>query len=978
MIFSRSKLAIVVKSGKDLVKILRTFLFLRKGVPVAATLIRLIRLCALMPLFLLSASVMGQSANTEATKRFTYTNTDSYVVVEVKRDDLLHFETGRLPVRDLQRIWLSPMVVERNFPGPTVFVPTAQGFKTAEIEFSIDQNSLCARLSDIKRGFEIGSFCPKNLNQTWKQLEFDSQMTTEAYGLGQYFQSPGETDGNWIGRVWDPTHDSMGNMLRGFAGGANNFSMFPILYGLGSDRKNYGLFFDHVYKQMWDFRQRPFTIGAWGDQLRWMVFTGDDLPSLRQKYLALTGRPPVPPKRAFGLWVSEFGYENWDQVDSELASLRAERFPLDGFCMDLQWFGGTFGDPYNTGMGSLTWDERKFPGPETKIRSYRQQGIRLMLIEEPFISERLQEHRALADGGYMARDCANCGPTRLSHNPWWGYGGMVDFTSPAASDFWHDFRRQRLYNLGIRDHWLDLGEPEQYNAHAWYHGFPELGKNAHVDVHNIYNFRWVEGIHRGYGRNNNRERPFILSRSGTSGIQRFGAALWSGDTGTDWVNLGSQMQTQMHMSLSGLDYYGSDTGGFQRSRGGVEGGTESLYTQWLAYSSLFEVPVRPHAWNLDKTRSTSPAKRGDVASNLANVRQRYELLPYYYSLAFRAWLFGEPVFPPAFFYDQSDVKLRSKGHLKMIGRDLLAVTPTSHFGMGASFYLPRGSWYNYHTNDVFQGGLEQQPFPVRINDVFQLPLFVRAGAIIPVQTLDPTTDRHIRLSDTLSLKVYAGPASEFILYEDDGETTDVTAGLYVSTKISQRMSGDEMIVVVDAAQGSINQFPNAKTFKLDLVIKNKIPTQVRMANIDVPRCIGGALQVPCYEQISDSVLRLHGGSIPVRQRTEVRATFVDNQNSSAWAHFVCDEGITTPGTSVYILGDDPVLGAWNPERAVLLRPTAYPVWSGSVYGLEPGKVYQWKCVKRVENSPNVEQWEDGPNRTVRAVQGFSGIQRGSF
>ncbi len=935
-----------------------------------------IRLFASVLTFFCSSLAFGQFS--ESVKRFVYSNANSYVVVEVKRDDLLHFEAGRLPLRDLQQIWLSPMVVERNFSGPAVFVPTANGFRTSEIEFQIDTSSLCSRVHDIKRGFDIGSFCPKNLDQPWKQIDFDSQVTTEAYGLGQYFQNPGETDSNWVGKVWDPTFDSMGNMLRGFAGGANNFSMFPILYGLGTGQKNYALFFDHVYKQMWDFRNRPFTIGGWGDQLRWMVFTGDDLPSLRQKYLALTGRPPVPPKRAFGLWVSEFGYENWNQVDSELSALRTAQFPLDGFAMDLQWFGGTFGDPHNTGMGSLTWDERKFPEPESKIRSYRQQGIRLMLIEEPFISERLLEHRALADGGHMARDCATCGPTRLSHNPWWGYGGMVDFTRPAASDFWHDFRRQRLYNLGIRDHWLDLGEPEQYNAHAWYYGFPELGKHAHVDVHNIYNFRWVEGIHRGYGRNNNRERPFILSRSGTSGIQRFGAALWSGDTGTNWVNLGSQMQTQMHMSMSGLDYYGSDTGGFQRSRGGVEGGTESLYTQWLAYSSLFEVPVRPHAWNLDKTRSTSPAKRGDVASNLANIKQRYELLPYYYSLAFRAWLFGEPVFPPAFFYDQEDTQLRSKGHLKMVGRDLLAVTTTSQFGVGNEFYLPRGEWYNYHSLDLFHGGAVQSAFPVRVNGLYQLPLFARAGAIIPVQDVNPSSNQHVRLSDVLRLKIFAGPASEFTLYEDDGETTDVTAGLYVSTKISQRLSGNDMTIVVDPSQGTIANFPTQKTLYLDIVTKDKTTSAVEIAGQSVSACVNGSIETPCFEQLSQALVRIHDGLFFVRQSTEIRVSFSDTISTAAWAQFVCREGITTPGTSVYVVGDDIALGAWNPERAVQLKPSAYPVWSGSVYGLEAGKTYQWKCIKRAEGSPVVEQWESGENNLLQAVQGFSGLQSGTF
>lgn len=922
--------------------------------------------------------VSSAAHGSEQIQRMTFTAAGSYLAIEVKRDDLVHFETGRLPMHSPERIWQSPMIMTQQWPGPTVFERTAQGFRTAEISVTVNQGDLCVRVADIKRQFEIGAFCPQRLDQAWKTLTFQSPVTQEGYGLGQYFHEPGHPDGNWIGRVWDPLHDSMGNMLRGFAGGANNFSMFPVFYGLGAGKQNYGIFFDQVYKQMWDFRQRPFTIGSWGDQMRWLVFTGDDLPALRKTYMQLTGRPPVPPRRAFGLWVSEFGYENWGEVDRELAYLRAKGFPLDGFAMDLQWFGGTFGDPLNSRMGSLTWDERNFPEPAAKIRTYREQyGLNLMLIEEPYISDLLIEHRALAEGGHLARDCATCGPTRLTHNPWWGYGGMVDFTSPAASDFWHDYRRQPLYELGIRDHWLDLGEPEQYNAWAWYHGFPELGKHAHADIHNIYNFRWVEGVRRGYERNRNTQRPFILSRSGTSGIQRFGAALWSGDIGTNWANVRAQMHTQMQMALSGVDYYGSDAGGFQRSRGGVEGGTESLYTQWFAYSSLFDVPVRPHSWNLDKERSTSPAKRGDVESNLVNIRQRYELFPYYYSLAYKAWLFGEAVFPPAFYYHQDDPQLRGKGHLKMIGRDLLAATTAGHFSVAQDVYLPKGGWYHYLSGEFFGGeeSVTVSGFPLRPDGLFRLPLFARAGAIIPVQS--PTSSGAARHA-SLHLKVFAGGESNFSLYEDDGVSIQQNNGRYASTEIRQATEDAAVTVMVGATVGTFHGFPAERPVTLEIIRSGVKARRVELGGVALAACSEEQEVAPCFASDANGHTVVYSGPWPTSRALGIRVTYEESQVPTGWAQFVCEDGVTTPGTSVYLVGSDDPLGAWNIDRAVRMSPAAYPVWTAVVRDLAPGQAMEWKCVKKVENSGQIVQWESGANNRFTTRSGFSGTHIGSF
>ena len=227
---------------------------------------------------------------------------------------------------------------------------------------------------------------------------------------------------------------------------------------------------------------------------------------------------------------------------------------------------------------------------------------------------------------------------------WWGEGGMLDWTKDEGADFWFDYRRLPLIQDGIMGHWTDLGEPEDFDADARYHGLTGLAGNAHADVCNYYNFKWLESIYRGYERHGIERRPFMLSRSGTAGIQRFGAAMWSGDIAARLSSLRTHFNAQMHMSFSGIDYFGADIGGFWRKS--LDGDVNDLYTRWFANGMAFDVPGRPHTFNLEQNHQDSPEKIGDVHSNLANVRLRYRLSPYVYSVAHQAHLQGDPVFPP--------------------------------------------------------------------------------------------------------------------------------------------------------------------------------------------------------------------------------------------------------------------------------------------------------------------------------------------
>jgi alpha-glucosidase (family GH31 glycosyl hydrolase) len=282
---------------------------------------------------------------------------------------------------------------------------------------------------------------------------------------------------------------------------------------------------------------------------------------------------------------------------------------------------------------------------------------------------------------------------------------------------------------------------------------------------------------------------------------------------------------QMHMSMSGMDYFGSDIGGFHR--GALDGNLNDLYTQWFANGMAFDIPGRVHTENLCNCKETTPDRIGDLKSNLENVRLRYEMSPYMYSLSHRAYLYAEPVIPPLVYYYQSDPEVREMGHEKLIGRDLLAAIVAAYGEIERQVYLPAGSWYNYYTNEVFHSKGEWfGPFPTSIHDQFKLPLFARAGAIIPQMFVDDKTmnitgqrsDGSLR--DELILRVYPSPSSSsFTLFEDDGTTTGYQNGEVRTTLLSQNQTGQSVTVTIGAALGNYTDAPVSRDNVVKLILE---------------------------------------------------------------------------------------------------------------------------------------------------------------
>lgn len=775
-----------------------------------------------------------------------------YIVVEVLDDDLIHVEVGpgEGPSRD-KKIQTTPFVGKHDYRGPMKFEYDSEKnlIKTSKLQIQVDPKWMKVTVHEIRGNLlsYLTELFPDPVKPKEKeyehrleiqysdfQLSQDSFVRNNVYGLGQEFKlnesgKPKGPHGDWVSHK-SRVPAKFGNEMVPFDDGKVGNTQIPIMYVITpknqSFSQNYALFLDNEYKQKWNFNDYPWQVEFNGDQIRYYIMAGNSLADLRKDYMELTGRPPVPPRKMFGLWVSEYGYENWDELKDKLRTLRENNFPVDGFILDLLWFGGIEGNSENTRMGSLTWDLQNFPKPKETIQKLAQDHVGLMLIEEPLIGGALPEYKTLADQNFMPKT-PDGEPVFVDDDPsipganWWGKGGYIDFTNPFANSYWHKQKRQPLIDIGVLGHWTDLGEPEKYDPKAIY-----FGGKKHEDVHNLYNFLWSKSIYDGHIQFNVDRRPFILSRSGGPGSQRFGVAMWSGDIEARLSSLATQFNAQMHMWLSGIDYYGSDVGGFWRHDEFANDihspKYRELYTQWYANSAWFDVPLRPHTFTPGQKIETAPDRVGYITSNLFNTRQRYELIPYYYSLAHRAYKEGEAVFAPMVYHFQNDRYVRTMGDQKMLGKDILVKQVAGHGIQKTDVYLPKGKWFNYHTNEVIHSqdsvikgrgkDLWDVPLYHEVNDyegkVFRLPAFVKEGAILPLMFVwDDSKDAFGNIKNgekytRLKLKVYSSTnPSSFTLYEDDGTTINYQSGWIRTTEIKQERNGNLVTVKIDPAQG---------------------------------------------------------------------------------------------------------------------------------------------------------------------------------
>ena len=862
-------------------------------------------------------------------------------------------------------------------------------------------------------------------------LQVEVASGVQAWGLGQCF-GPSSARVDWVGRRRSVVDANVvdkfrpyGHGTQGYENGVEGYLQIPVLMVAGGPEP-FALVLDYVFRIEADFGTNPWAFRLGSDvpgnptfPVRVYVVGGLTPLDVRRRVMDLLGRPPVPPRKAFGLWLSEYGYETWQDVDHVIGGLRGGGYPFDGIVLDLFWFGGVAQQGVDhSEVGRLGWDitdtpdvnDPYFPDPAGRLAAYRAQHIGFALIDESYVNTSTGTQAELRDA--VPNAYVHVGATELRFtNVWFGQEAtMIDWTVPQAGAWIHDHRRKPfMVDYGVRVHWTDLGEPEFFSELARYSGHDLDGdgslRTGQADVANVYNLFWHRSIDDGYSRNDPDQRRLLLTRAATAGIQRYGAAVWSGDTSSRMEVLVSQLHNQAHMSCSGIDYYGSDVGGFHRQFIGDPRLADELYTQWFANSAWFDVPLRPHVNNYDfynervddkpdgpRRHPVAPYEVGHRPSNLANLRTRYELIPYYYSLAHRASLEGTAIMPPPGIV-YPDSALLGIAHQKLIGLDLMVAVVAGHGEYARRVYLPAGRWYDFWSGAAVESAGDWVTFVPEYRDgVFRLPVFARAGAVIPMMHVDNGTLDSLghradgTRAEDLVLRVYDGNGAggRFTVYEDDGETRSSAVR---ATDVIQRREGDEIVVVVGAA-GTATGLADVRPLRIELV------SPLAVSGVTVDGVALPSLPSPSRTEAgwaADQARRTVHACVPdadVTRAYTFRFTTAGPLAATSSVLLVCAHADTTWGEDVYARFLTPVQTISGPVTEVRLDPSVTypylypppadhptgPVWTLLLEHLHPNQQIRFTLEKRrgnvvVHANPREIFRDLGPGGYVGEIRG---------
>jgi alpha-glucosidase len=559
----------------------------------------------------------------------------------------------------------------------------------------------------------------------------------------------------------------------------------------------YGLFLDNTSRTYFDMGKTDparVTFGAASGELNYYVFTGgkERTPkNVLRDYTDLTGRAPLPPLWALGNQQSRWSYYPEARVREVARGFRESRIPADVIYLDID---------YMDGFRVFTWNRERFPDPPKLISDLRGQGFRTVVIIDPGIKvdPNYSAYKEGQAGGHFVK---NADGSELHATVWPGVCAFPDFTDPKAREWFGSLYRKNL-DEGVAGFWNDMNEPGVFLSEGTpkpdvYHHpmktFPSDARHAgdgapgtHARYHNVYGMQMARSTFEGLRRLRPDARPFVLTRAGYAGVQRY-AAVWTGDNVASWDHLRLSIPMLLNLGVSGVPLVGSDVGGFSGNP------SPELYARWLQAAALTPF-LRSHSEA--GSRPHEPYSFGEEFTriNRASVELRYRLLPYLYTLFREHAETGAPPMRPLWFEYPDDARTYLIEDEYLVGRDLLVAPVVRESAAKRGVYFPAGDdWVDWWTGRTYEGGkdAEVEAPPDR------LPLFVRAGAVIPTQPVVQHTGEMPKAPLTLLVAPGADGTSSF--YEDAGDgygerrTTTVTrrggslklshAGAYAARKV---------------------------------------------------------------------------------------------------------------------------------------------------------------------------------------------------
>jgi len=562
------------------------------------------------------------------------------------------------------------------------------------------------------------------------------------------------------------------------------YKTIPFFLGLRKGAA-YGVFFDNTYRSAFDFgkeSQDYFSFGAEGGELNYYFIAGPEPRKIIEAYTAMTGRSPLPPLWTLGYQQSRYSYYPESGAREIVKTLREKKIPADAIYFDID---------YQQGNAPFTINREYFPTFEKMIADFRAQGVHTILITDLHIKKDPNHGYAPYDSG-MKNDVFVKNPDGSVYVGvvWPGASVFPDFTLTRVRDWWGGLYKD-FVGMGAAGFWNDMNEPALFERADktmpldTVHRLDDGTTLDHRAIHNVYGMQNVRATYEGLRKLQPAERPFVLTRAAYSGAQRY-AATWTGDNSSTWNHLKMSTPMLLSMGISGYPLVGDDIGGFAGSP------TADLLTRWFEVGALNPI-YRDHT--AKDTADQEPWVHGPEHEAIRRkyIELRYELMPYLYTGIEEASRTGIPLMRPVFLeYPQASDFYENNWDF-LFGRDFFVAPVTTEMVDAEEISLPPGEWYDFWTNAKLSS---KEKFTLRPR-LDEMPLYVRAGAIVPMQPLVQYTGE--KPNGALELRVYlpastAGNDCRGALYQDDGHTFAYQKGEILRVNYSCQVSNGSAMV----------------------------------------------------------------------------------------------------------------------------------------------------------------------------------------
>ena len=511
---------------------------------------------------------------------------------------------------------------------------------------------------------------------------------------------------------------------------------------------------------------------------------------------------------AMGYHQSKWSYYPESNVRAIAKNFRKMKIPCDAIYLDID---------YMDGFRCFTWDKSRFPNPKKMISDLEEKGFKTVVMIDPGIKidKDYWVYQEAIENDYF---CKRADGAFMKGKVWPGECNFPDFTNPKVREWWAELYKEMMSEIGVHAVWNDMNEPAvmevptktaPLDTRHDYDGHP----CSHRKAHNVYGMQMVRATYEGIKKYVYPKRPFVITRAAFAGTQRF-SSTWTGDNIATWEHLWIANVQAQRMCMSGYSFVGSDIGGFAEQPNG------ELFARWIQLG-VFHPFCRVHSSG--DHGDQEPWSFDDEVTNIVRkfIELRYQLLPYLYTMFYRYSKEGVPMLKPLVHFDQEDHQTHFRTDEFIFGEQILICPVHEPNAQGRRMYLPRGTWYNYWTNEAVVGGMEKWV----VAGLDKIPIFIKEGAMIPKYPVQQYVGE-LEIKELVLDVYFKNGVETSTVYEDGQDGYDYKKGRYSLRNFNLKGKANELLIQQFKDGSFITSYT---TLKMNL---HGLPFKIKKIQID--------------------------------------------------------------------------------------------------------------------------------------------------